>query len=444
MLTVEPNIVFVDDKEKEVEGIVNSYREEGYSVKFFNSDIVTGNKKPKNEYSDVNLIFLDLYYSDIFDVEFCTAWVEKIVLENSFYVLVIWSKDTQHEEEVVRELTKLNRKPFKVISIQKGDDYKTTDNEWDFPKLHKYVSAELNKIYELEELSIWKKSIKSSSNLILGHLSNGASIDELRKKLQKIILGHGGSHLIGNDNSDEKRKVLFDALDNILSSNSKSTRPKKDISEANINALYNTSVFPVTDVDSKLNSWFHFKLIKKEEIAINDITPGLICLNKHRLFKQVYSIIDDPKLTTKFIKQKENATTVLSDIAVIMNRPCDMAQNKYGKNIKLLSGVRIDNPYKYKLQDLSTKQKKKKDDYLGKHHFNNEQLPDSIIAFHHLEIGTVKDVSLLFDFRYVFSVPETIFIDKFKNIKIFNKELLSEIQVEYSSYSSRLGITQII
>ena len=57
---------------------------------------------------------------------------------------------------------------------------------------------------------------------------------------------------------------------------------------------------------------------------------------------------------------------------------------------------------------------------------------------------TDNDITILFDFRYSFSVPEKLFVEKFKNIKVFNKELLSEIQVEYSSYSSRLGITQII
>jgi hypothetical protein len=55
-----------------------------------------------------------------------------------------------------------------------------------------------------------------------------------------------------------------------------------------------------------------------------------------------------------------------------------------------------------------------------------------------------KDVTLLFDLRYNFSVPEEIFKREFTNIRIFNKEVLSEMQVEYSSYSSRLGITQVI
>ena len=103
------------------------------------------------------------------------------------------------------------------------------------------------------------------------------------------------------------------------------------------------------------------------------------------------------------------------------------------KNIKLISGVLMKNPFR-----ISTGKKKGNIDFNG-------SLPDSTKFFDHLHFdNTDNDIALVFDFRYVFSVPEKIFIDKFDNIKIFNKELLSEMQVEYSSYSSRLGITQII
>lgn len=136
MLSAEPNIIFIDDKKEEVEGIIKSYKDEGYGVKFFNADLTKGDEKPANFFSDVNLIFLDLYFSDKFDAELCTGWIEKIIMESSFYVLVIWSKDTQHEHEIIEDLLKLNRKPYKVISKQKGEEYKNPTNEWNFPKLY--------------------------------------------------------------------------------------------------------------------------------------------------------------------------------------------------------------------------------------------------------------------------------------------------------------------
>src|SRR5690606_28204663 len=107
---------------------------------------------------------------------------------------------------------------------------------------------------------------------------------------------------------------------------------------------------------------------------------------------------------------------------------CDIAQNKFGRNLKLLSGILVINPIrdkKNKFKEAITK-------------------PLSLKLYDHLSLsGDETNCALIFDFRYAFSLPPDIFEDRFEKIKVFNKELLSEIQVEYSTYSSRLGITQI-
>jgi hypothetical protein len=116
---------------------------------------------------------------------------------------------------------------------------------------------------------------------------------------------------------------------------------------------------------------------------------------------------------------------------MVLSRPCDVAQQKFGKNIKLLSGLKILNP-------------KRKENARKEFHGDSVKL-DSIKIYDHLFFkDDENDVTIIFDYRYSFSVPEEIFKTEFNNVKVFNKELLSEIQVEYSSYSSRLGITQII
>lgn len=445
MLSFEPNIVFIDDKIKEVDGIIDLYRKEGIGVKYYNADLAEGDTPPLTPFSNVNLIFLDLYYQEDFEIDFCLGWLDSILPKNSFYVLVIWSKDTHHKDEIIEGLSKINQLPFITFCETKNDDYKNSDSTFKWAELKTKIDSEINNISELKELAVWKKSVLNSSNVIIGHLAKNILPDDLRKKLQKIILGHGGTYILGGGNENEKRKVLFDAIDNILSSNSKSTRPKEEISQQNKDVLYNIQGFPLTDVDSKLNSWFHFNLIEKENISATDISPGIISLNNHPFLKRLYSILDDPKLKPKFNSQISSQTTTIEDICVVLIRPCDYAQGKYGKNIKLLSGIKITNPKRLKEEDLTKNQKKNKDKYIGSLDIPMSELPDSVKLFDHLYFSEDEnDITLIFDFRYIFSVPEQIFIDKFENIKLFNKELLSEIQVEYSSYSSRLGITQII
>jgi hypothetical protein len=261
-------------------------------------------------------------------------------------------------------------------------------------------------------------------------LSNKIDNDALRKKLQKIIISHGGERLLGSDKESLKREVLFDAMDNILSSNSKITRPNQAVSQTNKENLYNIPVFPTADIDSKLNSWFHFKLIENN-FEPNFIISGLISYFKNDSLKKNYSLLNDENIT-KYLKfhldEQENKPEIL-DIAVIISRPCDLAQNKFGRNLKLLSGLLIKKPVRN-----------------AKHKFSGKDTkPLSIKVYDHLALSNDEiDCALIFDYRYAFSLPPEIFEERFEKIKVFNNELLSEIQVEYSSYSSRLGITQII
>jgi hypothetical protein len=430
MLSFEPSIIFVDDKEEQVNGIVQLYRNEGIGVKFYNADLTNGDNKPENRYSNINLIYLDLYYKEDFDIDLCLGWVDSIISENSFYILVIWSKDTQHTSEIVDGLKGLNKKPFTTFSETKNDDYKNPDNSFKWEDLKAKIDLEIATIPQLEELAIWKKSILYSSNSIIGHLTKGIESEALKKKLQKIILGHGGSYLKGSDKEIEKRETLFDALDSILVSNSKITRPNQKISEENKTSLYNIPSFPQGDIDAKLNSWFHFNL---QPISSEQVLPGLICTYQNDSLKTNYNIQDDETIKKYLGFQIENMDvdenpTQLIDIALVISRPCDIAQNKFGRNLKLLSGLLIVNPIR------------KKNQIKGK-----IRTPLSLKIFEHLHFSSIeKDCTLIFDFRYSFSLPPSIFHERFEKIKLFNKELLSEIQVEYSSYSSRLGITQII
>lgn len=440
MLSFEPNIVIVDDKKDEVIGLLESYRDEGIGTKFYNASIFDGDDKPQKPFSGVNLIFLDLYYSSDFDVELCTSWIERLIPENSFYALVIWSKDTDHADDVLEELKGINRVPYLPLVIQKGEEFKNPDNTWNFEKLTDFIQNEIDKHAALEELSIWKKSINNSSNLIIGHLADPLLPNSLDSKLQKIILGHGGKTYISDDKHEQKREILFEALDDVLISNSKNQRPDIIISEANRTQLYNTLDVQVAEVDSKLNSWFHFKLLKFP-LCQTSVKPGVISTfngssKRGSLLKKIYGdLIIDENIKLYLNKQlsKSNlvgSNTKIIDVVLLLSRPCDIAQGKYGRNLKLISGVKIVNP------DRKNNERKE---------LKTGNKFDSIKLFDHLHFGEEEnDIALIFDYRYIFSVPEDIYLSCFENIKVFNKDLLSELQVEYSSYSSRLGITQII
>lgn len=431
MLSFEPNIVVIDDKQDEIQGILDNYREQGVGCKFFNADLYEGDKMPDKPYSDVNLIFLDLFFSETkFDAELCSNWVQSVVSEKSFYVLIIWSKDPAHADDVIAELKKINRLPFTALVKNKTDFPIEEGSKYDYSKLFQEITKDVNNIPSLAEIGIWKKSIKGASNIVIGNLSKNSDPSLFNSKLQKIIVSHGGTSLLGSQDDEYKRRVLFDALDQVLISNTRNSTALSEIDEINKEELYSLKSGTAVTIDKELNSWFHFKIEKN--ISKSLIMPGLICEFSSDSWKDMYSIENDEIIADILSKQIGDNTTITS-VALLLSRPCDIAQGKYGKNLKLLSGVRIQNP-----------QRKEK---RGRHNFifNNGKCPDSVKLYDHLHIDHEQaDIALLFDFRYSFSVPKDIFINDFSNFKSFNKELLSEMQVEYSSYSSRLGITQII
>ena len=436
MKFLEPSIVVVDDKIDEVEGIISHYNSLGLGCKFFNADLIEGDSYPDKIFSDISIFFLDLIYSEAqpFDAELCATWIRSIIPENSFYVLIIWTKDESKAADVLSLLKQHKRLPYIHLIESKTHYPGEAGQEFNYSELLKKINNTLDNTTSLDEIQLWKKGVRLSANEVLGNLSKTPEPNLFNNKLKKIILSQGGISIKSSVDNYRKRSILFDALDNILVSNTKKNLSNEEITKNNIDGLYNLNDMQEPAIDKELNSWFHFRLDKAAEIK-GIIVPGLISYNCHKLFKNLYSIQNDLKLSKIFEKQKIN-NVVIEDIVLVLNRPCDIAQNKFGNNIKLLSGVIIKKAIRY-----SSDHKK----HPNKIDFNGATLPDSIKKYEHLFFSDVDDdITLMFDFRYIFSVPEKIFRDKFQNIKIFNKELLSEMQVEYSSYSSRLGITQVI
>jgi hypothetical protein len=426
MLTFEPNVVVIDDKEKEVTGIIKHFRDHGIGCKYFNAAF-DKDDYPESPFLDVSLIFLDIYYSDNdydYDPELCSSWVQSIIPERSFYLLVIWTKDQHKAKDILHKLSDIQRIPYSCI-IKSKEEYKE-NGEFKFAQLTEDIEAELKKTPALSEIGIWKRNIKSASNRVIGGLTKDHNPEIFKNKLQKIIISHGGSSIYSSLDSFQKRRILFDALDKVLSSNSGiSDVINFDIEDEN---LYNLTEQQPLVFDRELNSWFHFKLSK--ESALDFIYPGLLCRFKEGFWKDTYSVSEDERLRKLLNKQYLRGVKIES-IALLLNRPCDIAQHKFGNNLQLLSGLKIVTP------DRKCNPKRE---------FQFEgKIPDSCKFYDHLYFDEKEnDVALLFDFRYAFSVPKQKFIDDFDKIKIFNKEVLSEIQVEYASYSSRLGITQII
>lgn len=428
MKYIDPNVIIIDDRKDEIQGILNYYNEKGLGCKWFDAS-ETGDTMPVTPFNDISILFLDLYYttsvSEI-DVEQCSLWVKSIIQPKSFYILIIWTRDIADSNSIIERLNKLDLRPFCILVKNKSEYQIPTEEKYNYTRLFLEINNYLDSLPALDEIFIWKKNIKTSTNKVIGNLTNDLKIESQElfiKKLKNILISHGGNIVKQIENSHQKRYLLFDAFDSVLISNSKYDI-KDEIQEVTNSQIYSFKDGEMFDIDKELNSWFHFKLTN--EISEDLIYPGIISMFKENDWKMMYSLHDDKIVQDYLAKQNEEDKKQLS-ISLLISRPCDLAQYKYGKNLKLLSGLIISDPLRKKNKLFSTK-----------------PIPASIIIYDNLYLNdNYKDVSILFDLRYTFSVPEKVFIEDFVNLKLFNKELISEIQMEYSSYSSKLGITKL-
>jgi hypothetical protein len=427
---LQPQIAIIDDKINDVIGIINELNNRGVGCKFYNADLTNGDSFPQIPIDNIKLVFLDLYFEeskmgeDKFDAELVAPWIKAIIPDNTFYVLIIWSKDTHQVEATLEELKSINRSPLYYLSKSKVE-YKTEDS-YDFLQLLIDIDEELKNKPELMELILWRDGILRASNNVVAGLSSD-TID-LNRKIKKIILAQGGIS-IKEKSAATKKEAFYDALDSVLYTNSKNTR-LLEINEQAAEGIYNEHNFNDPTLkrplqDSKLNSWFIFQ---RNPIRLDSIESGAVYKTNQVFLRKTYSITTENTFSDLFFKGINNAEYI--DIAILLTPSCNIAQDKVGNNFKLLSGIYFANPIR-------------KDDGSLKHVRNNG---DCYKIIDNVDLNDKIQGVMIFDYRYIFTIPKSFLLtrDRFTKLAVFSKDLLSEFQVGYSSYSSRIGYIEIL
>ncbi|PYF74349.1 hypothetical protein [Pedobacter nutrimenti] len=119
-MNIGPQVAFVDDVEQQIAPLNKVLKHLHTGTIYFNAK-PDQNSFPPEPIESVNILFLDLYYKATFDAELSAQWVESIIPPNKKYVLVVWSKDTHHQEELIRLLNEIDLMPEYIEAWQKTD-----------------------------------------------------------------------------------------------------------------------------------------------------------------------------------------------------------------------------------------------------------------------------------------------------------------------------------
>lgn len=113
-----PQVAFVDDIESEIRPLKTVLQALNTGTVFFDAT-PDRNMFPEKPLDTVKLLFLDLYYKPQFDAMLSAQWVQSIIVPNTRYSLVIWSKDTHQIDELLEILDRIELVPTYVVAWQK-------------------------------------------------------------------------------------------------------------------------------------------------------------------------------------------------------------------------------------------------------------------------------------------------------------------------------------
>jgi hypothetical protein len=119
-MTIGPQVALVDDKPSEVTQIKEILDDLNIGSLYFDANIET-EKEKFDPIESIELVFLDLFYKVDFDPYLSAQWIDDIVPKNKKYNLILWTKDSDKEQDLIKVLGEIDRIPEYIESWQKTD-----------------------------------------------------------------------------------------------------------------------------------------------------------------------------------------------------------------------------------------------------------------------------------------------------------------------------------
>ncbi len=153
VLNLGPRIAIVDDVEGDGMPLGKAFDDLDISNHFYKVDIIEPDY-PSQPMKDVEMVFLDLHFLEGFGAQFdaylCINWIERIVPQGQKYVLVVWSRDVEHTEELLATMETMNvTRPF-YTGTKRKLEYREAGDKYDIQRLLRDVGAELQQEVEIQ------------------------------------------------------------------------------------------------------------------------------------------------------------------------------------------------------------------------------------------------------------------------------------------------------
>lgn len=144
-------VVIVDDKYKEVKGLIQVLAKQGVSTLYYSG---INKQYPTNPLSGVRLLFLDLLLTGISGVQpkdvaskVVNTYRSLIADTNGPLVIVLWTKNVSYRKCVEQYLRKVVRNPYFIICLEKTDCWvKGKKNVYSIAKIRRLLLEKLKSV----------------------------------------------------------------------------------------------------------------------------------------------------------------------------------------------------------------------------------------------------------------------------------------------------------
>lgn len=434
------NALVIDDKEGEVDTLIQTLRGKGVAVTYFDPS----QEKRKIKFRNHKIVFLDLYLNPSTTQLSTQISTIRSILKDNFgplygaYGIVLWSAHSEYLEKLQKSIQKDAEKnyytlPLFMISLDKT---KYSQDDSKIKTLYDDIDNALKEDFAARFFMEWYNSVRIAQDKTIYNIYSLLPDYSLRSKLFMFVLGK----MAVNYNGISKEQVngyplyidAFKSFDDILhgelvgcqkSSSNVFENCPKEIYEVEV---FNekTDIFEqqeLTPIFAHLNA---ANFIDDNNIDLKKVVPG-----------NVYEVMD-PKCEL-YIKSDDWIYKSLSGIGnkrtvkrvvLEITPPCDFANTGKSIRARLIGGLIIIKNENTK--DLIKRIKERREFYYNEVY--PVKIPNNKGLYH-----------IVFDYRYLGaeSKDKLQVIEKYKVLFRLKPRLFADILQKFSSHAARLGVS---
>jgi hypothetical protein len=470
ILPTNGKVAVFDDKYNDVKNLLGALSKNAVPYFYFQDE--GGEDLPEKPISNIRLVFLDLEL--VTDgsanpqniISSIGGRLSKVLEQNSNYVLVYWSTKQQLYGEIIDNAFEnglSNYKPILKISLNKVEALRDVNNTIEY--IIKEITKKANDFQVLKVFSFWENLVNDSAgNLVNGFtnfISKDSQWDETAKYiLHKLAYAYGGKEVTNLSEIEQIKNAYYTLNHTLIDSIESIVTFKIDSFPEHFKNVITQTYAGVDNFTSQINKKL---LISEKKFSAN--IPGCIFFIEEMLgqeSKEIQATFEKTKENQRIpADKKEGAIKKAEIIATKQIRDVTFRHSAFIKNYNIILNDLLKEDCREKRGEIYQEMIKIElnispiCDYAQSKMPCCRMLPGLLIpmqfescinknnGFNYMADPKISlneiDYLLIFDFRFLHSLSESILKKKISNFKL-RQQLLADIQLKLGSHVNRAGV----